>query len=512
MKCSKCGCELTEGHLYCDKCGEEIRIVPDYEPEIEREMTETLATLFVELAEDTMPELSGDKREDAVPELPEEKTGGTGTDFLDVRTEEEGNGEKKKRKKGKKGGRQGWIIAAIFLFLAAVGAAGAWGNYSYRRMYSVEYQIEQADEAAALKRYAQAISWLEKAYELDPENVEILLRIADYYDIQGQYDKVLSILEGVIQDPDAYGGTEVERAYGKIIAIYREREDYQAINDLLRACDREDIVTEYQQYLAKPPEFSYEGGRYQELLPLKLSANTSGKIYYTLDGTRPNRNSEVYTAPIFLEIGSYIVTAYFVNDYGMESDVVSNTYHIELQAPPAPEVSIDSGDYGGPRMIEVTVPEECTVYYTSDESDPTIDSSRYTAAISMPLGRSVYKFMAVSPEGAVSEITERTYNLELHTDITVDMAVANVIQALMKADVLLDENGKLRGMSGRNVYKYNAVVRIEGSGDYYVIYEYYEDAAGGQSKTERLYGVNIQDGTACRITYDADGKIVLVDI
>lgn len=82
----------------------------------------------------------------------------------------------------------------------------------------------------------------------------------------------------------------------------------------------------------------------------------------------------------------------------------------------------------------------------------------------------------------------------------------------MKADVLLDENGKLRGMSGRNVYKYNAVVRIEGSGDYYVIYEYYEDAAGGQSKTERLYGVNIQDGTACRITYDADGKIVLVDI
>ena len=99
MKCSKCGCELTEGHLYCDKCGEEIRIVPDYEPEIEREMTETLATLFVELAEETMPELSGDKREDAVPELPEEKTGGTGTDFLDVRTEEEGNGEKKKRKK-----------------------------------------------------------------------------------------------------------------------------------------------------------------------------------------------------------------------------------------------------------------------------------------------------------------------------------------------------------------------------------------------------------------------------
>ena len=67
-------------------------------------------------------------------------------------------------------------------------------------------------------------------------------------------------------------------------------------------------------------------------------------------------------------------------------------------------------------------------------------------------------------------------------------------------------------MSGRNVYKYNAVVRIEGCGDYYVIYEYYEDATGIQSKTERMYGVNIENGMPCRITYDAEGKIVLVDI
>ena len=49
---------MTEGHLYCDHCGEEIRIVPDFEPEIEREMTETLSTLFVELAEETALELS----------------------------------------------------------------------------------------------------------------------------------------------------------------------------------------------------------------------------------------------------------------------------------------------------------------------------------------------------------------------------------------------------------------------------------------------------------------------
>ena len=52
MKCPKCGYELAEVHLYCDNCGEEIRIVPDFEPEIEKEMNETLSSLFVELTEE----------------------------------------------------------------------------------------------------------------------------------------------------------------------------------------------------------------------------------------------------------------------------------------------------------------------------------------------------------------------------------------------------------------------------------------------------------------------------
>lgn len=30
MRCRKCGAEIREGSLYCDMCGEEVRIVPDY--------------------------------------------------------------------------------------------------------------------------------------------------------------------------------------------------------------------------------------------------------------------------------------------------------------------------------------------------------------------------------------------------------------------------------------------------------------------------------------------------
>ena len=32
MKCKYCGHEIPDGGLYCDACGNEVRIVPDYNP------------------------------------------------------------------------------------------------------------------------------------------------------------------------------------------------------------------------------------------------------------------------------------------------------------------------------------------------------------------------------------------------------------------------------------------------------------------------------------------------
>ena len=32
MKCGYCGHDIPEGKLYCDKCGNEVCIVPDYNP------------------------------------------------------------------------------------------------------------------------------------------------------------------------------------------------------------------------------------------------------------------------------------------------------------------------------------------------------------------------------------------------------------------------------------------------------------------------------------------------
>ncbi len=458
--------------------------MPDFEPEIEEEMNETLSTLLVELVQEKVPELK-----------------------------EKGKG-KKAGKKNKEAAwerkRGNWLRAAIFLCIL-MGILGITGVCWYKN-YSISYQIEKARECAGAERYVQAVSYLERAHELDKENAEIIFLMADYYYIQEKYEAAVHTLMEIVDAEEVYQEEDLERAYDKIISIYSGTGDYQAINELLLNCRNEEIVALFQQFIAKPPEFSFVEGSYEEVLPLKLSANTSGKIYYTLDGSIPDENSEIYTAPIFLETGTYTVKACFVNDYGIKSDIVTNTYRIDVIMPTPPEVSVYSGDYYEPYMIEALAAEGCRIYYTTDSTDPTQDSPLYTSALPMPLGKSVYKFIAVSEEGVASDITVRTYKLTLNTEITVDMAISNVISALIKADVLLDETGNMRGMSGHNVYKLNSVMRIDGSGDFYVIYEYYEDATGIQTRTERIYGVNIQDGAAYRITYDEQGKIVLVDI
>ena len=35
MKCPNCGSHLEEGNLFCEVCGEEINIVPEYDPDVD---------------------------------------------------------------------------------------------------------------------------------------------------------------------------------------------------------------------------------------------------------------------------------------------------------------------------------------------------------------------------------------------------------------------------------------------------------------------------------------------
>lgn len=482
MKCPHCGNEIKEDHLICEVCGEEIRMVPDFEPEIENSITETMSTLV------------GLQKEE------------------EAQNAENTDGMLQKTRRGKRDGFSGGKIwAAVSLAAVLAVAAVSYAMYTYH-VGTTEYLLEKAEENAGKGDYAEAIACLESAYAKDDSLSEALFMEADYYYLQEDYDAAIAVLMRII-DSGRYSYENVEEAYNKAIAIYANQGRYEEINVLLKNCGEESIVSLFQGYMAMGPEFNYAEGDYEEVIPLKLSSNTSGTIYYTLDGTTPDERSEVYTAPLFLEAGEYVVSAVFVNDYGIKSDVVTKKYVINLSVPNAPEVELYSGAYSAPTMISVEGAQGCSVFYTTDESTPTRDSVPYTGPIPMPLGKTVFQFVNISEEGIASEVTTRTYTLSLEGAIPTSQAVSNLINRLVETGYLEDIAGHTDSRTGTLSYQFSSVIRVGSEGDYFTVYEYYDDGTGILNRTDAVFLVEVYTGeTVARLGYDDNGSFMLLPI
>lgn len=477
MKCPHCGNELKEGYLICENCGEEIRIVPDFEPEIENSITETLSTLAsMQEGKDTEEMPGGDSTD----RMPPDKAGQAG-----VRS------------------KRIWVVVSLVLLLVV--ALISYGLYFYH-VQTVDFQMDKAKSYAERGSYGEAIACLEAAYVRYPEVAQLLFLEADYYYLQGDNEAALSALMRIIGE-ESYASEDVEEAYDKTVTIYANMGAYDKINELLRSCPDEKIVTMFQSYLAMEPEFSYVEGSYAEVIPLKLSSNTAGTIYYTTDGTMPDKHSQIYTAPIFLETGEYTISAFFVNDYGIESEVVTKTYTINLSVPTAPEVELYSGEYSHAMMIAVEETEGCKIYYTTDESEPTSDSVPYTGPIPMPLGKTLFKFVNISEEGISSEVTMRTYILRLRGAVTTSEAVNNLVMRLVETEYLEDVTGRNKRQVGTLSYQFSSVLLVGGQ-DYYTIYEYYDDGTGILSRTDKVFLVQVYTGDCAQLSYDEKGNFV----
>lgn len=481
MKCPNCGEEMKEGHLICEACGNEIQIVPDFEPEIENSITETLSTLVV---------LEDDEQTDEDQQQ----------DIIDLENADD------VAEKASQSRRIKVLIGIFIVFLAAV---FSYAIYSYH-IGTVDYQIDKAKEYAAQGQYEQAIACLDIAYGKDDSLCQILFLKADYYYLLFDNESALRTLKQIL-DKGIYSYEEIEEAYDKMIAIYKKEERYEEINELLLACNEPTIVNMFQSYMAKEPEFSYVEGSYAEVIPLKLSSNTAGTIYYTTDGSIPDESSQIYTAPLFLENGEYTISAVFINDYGIKSEVVSKTYFISLEVPNAPEVDLYSGEYSEPMMISVTGQSDCQIYYTTDESEPTKDSVPYTGPIPMPLGTTHFKFVNISEEGVSSDVTLRTYTLALHGTITTSEAVDRLVSRLVESGYLENADGRVAGQSGVYSYQFSSVLSVEGE-VYFTIYEYYDDGTGILSRTDKVFLVQAYTGDAARLGYDENRAFVAIPI
>ncbi len=481
MKCPNCGAQIQEGKLYCEKCGREIQIVPEFEPEIENSIHTSLSNVATEITapgESTTEEQShpDESREEA-----EERESAETADLF--------------WPPGKKQIRM--ILAFVLIGLLS-------GGIYIALQFMPGYQYSLGASALREGRYRQALPRLERAGKLSPNNVSYLNALASCYYSLEEYEASEELCRHVIE----LEGSN-EEAYRRLILILEKEEAYQQISELLRDCQDREIRNLYTDYLAAPPEFDVPGGTYYEKLSVKLISNTTGTIYYTLDGSEPDENSEIYTTPIPLEAGRYTIRAFLVNGYGIRSDIAQETYYVDVHVPDAPAVSPASGEYSTPTEILVQAPEDCRVFYTTDTTDPGPESTPYEGPVWMPSGYSVFRFVTVSPGGVRSGVTEVSYTLDLHPVLTTEAALNRLLLSLRSAGELKDLQGNLEGKKGRNIYTYKYPLVINDN-RYYFYREYYEEAEGVSNATGRDYVVNYISGECYEAVRSEDGSYRLL--
>ena len=542
MNCPNCGEFLSEEQLYCEKCGAEIHFVPDFEPEIEQSISETLSELqfmdeegdfedveFIEeeiieeeiieeeyIEEEILDEnffdgeviyedMDETEEYEVYDEFDEEYDLNSYDDFDDF--DEDGPVLQQIIKMIKESKAKWFIIASLcaVVLLVLVGiyrvGIGIYHDNSYT------YQKELAQSFALEGDYLSAIEHMERALALNSEDSTLKYELADLYFKNGEDDKGILMLWEIIYEQ----GANYQSAYRKLIEYYANLGDYAMINEILQNCTDANVVSQFQNYMANPPEFSEVEGTYDEVVSLKLSSNSNGVIYYTIDGSVPTYDSPIYTDPITLDLGIYRVSAFFVNEYGIESEMISKTYTIDIRIPNPPNVLLESGDFDSPEMITVDVQQYCTVYYTIDGTMPTMESTEYTGPIPMPIGTSHFIFVAYSQEGLPGEVTECDYNLELNTNIQVADIIQNLMYYNFNTGRSMDIIGHLPGNTTTYDYVVSSAVAIDDV-IYFIFVENMVDSSGHTMKTGTIYLADISTGSIFKAAKDEEGMYQVLDL
>lgn len=417
MKCVHCGANIPDDQMICPVCGAEVQIVPDYNPlddvlarevrgsvegatrqirtdDIRRyrreDLTKNINSTRV-LSEDEMERIRSNRRK---------STNNTERNSAELRRQRQAR-QQKRLEAAKRKRRRLLLTLAAVVILIGFGIYVAYQN-SYTGMLKKGYR------AVNEKEYMAAEKYFDRAIIKDKSRPDAYVGLAEIYldqnDTDGAEDVYLSAIETQPTN---------EKLYQAAIDFYMETKQPEKVASLLEDCEDDNVLASVSEYVCEASEFKPEEGTYKEVQEITISSDTEGEIYYTTDGTDPTaKTGKKYKEPILLEKeGTTEIRAIVVNMKGIPSGVISQTYTIEFPIADAPAVTPSTGRYTDPQKITITVPDGYTAYYTTDGSEPTASSEKYTGPIDMPANTTT-TFNAVlinNRNGKATEVTTRSY-------------------------------------------------------------------------------------------------------
>ena len=390
MKCKKCGHIIPSGTLYCKNCGEEVCIVPEYNP------------LDDMLAAQIKNSINNENQDtDFLNHTLNDTRYQTKSQRRPIDEKEARRRQAERRREAKRRKRKKLLIMLSVVFACFIGLIIALYQTSYTGV------VKKGNKALQSHEYVRAEEMFKKAINKNPAKAPAYDGLSKVYVAQNDLIKA----EDVFLNAIAEHSDSVE-LYETCIQFYLDTKQEMQIPILLDTANTK-ITSALDEYIVEQPVFSLDAKKvYDDVQQLELTAGKI-KIYYTINSSSPTLSSIKYTDPIHLEEGENVVRAISVNKNGIPSAVKEVIYTIELPIEDAPAVSPSTGQYETPMKIEIKVPEGYTAYYTMDGTDPSTASKKYTGPINMPKNETLFKAVLVNDRGRSSGITTRNYILYL---------------------------------------------------------------------------------------------------
>ncbi len=292
MRCNNCGHELTDGEIYCEKCGRAIQIVPD----------------FNVLEDDILPDLLSESNSHIDAEL---------YGFRKV------NGKKPNSRKFS-------LMAACFLGAFIIGSVYIFGTISHR------IEPDEANAKESLPQESAAAGDTAEIAETEPVE-EVYTSVVEFSEPGGSFSEniglTLTASDGTSSvyyttdgtDPTLHNGRRFDSKIYITSGITTIRA--ACINEAgkIGAVSEEVYTVTYE--VPSMPVATPESGTYHDETYVTLTAPDDGVVmHYTWDGNNPTADSLVYSSPLLIPEGNHILSVIAIDGHGMTSDILRCNY------------------------------------------------------------------------------------------------------------------------------------------------------------------------------------------
>lgn len=478
MRCKECGIEVDNLEVFCPNCGAPLRMTADYDF-IQAEIGGKVDQFLNDKDFNPSEQERSSGREARKSEPDKTVVAGKKPDRSSSGPELTIIGEKPRHES-----ENGDTIAITKAIYGKDSVFAVDGTQIYDDLADEDYDSDDFDEAEeAESREGNRFGKTNTSGKSERELARIRARARERKRKKRKKIILFSILGAVI----------VLAAVGIILAVTGNKGKEED-------ADTADVITSNVE----------EGATYTTPFELSVWSEQDYKLYYTLDGKEPTRQSIPYGQPIRftnddINGDSTDITLKVVS-YSRNAPILKGkaTFHFTLvrsEITP-PYMEPDSGDYWEQEYIYIYGPDDADIYYTYDGSTPSKNSTLYTGPIQMKRGNYVLSAIAIDKSGVKSEVSSYVYNLIVEPNYSEDYAFDLVLNDLLDEGLIEDEKPddggsyKVPGGGTRRINR-GGTTMIDNESYYVIQVDYLNDGQNVQATS--YYGVNDQTGELCRL-------------